>query len=103
VTDLELDTKTALPLRERFVVTNATCSATGTIDFGFAGRYWLPKVVSVLCVPDTSADAPATPSSSITFRDTIRFGGFSFPAAIPAQVFGLTPSPEPAASGPLLP
>jgi hypothetical protein len=99
VTDLELDSRTALPLLERFVAGTPTCSATGSIEFGPAGGYWLPKIVSVTCAVVASPDAPVITPPTASYRDTIRFSSFSFPAAIPAQVFGLTPTPAPDSSG----
>jgi hypothetical protein len=99
VTDLELDARTALPLLERFVAGTPSCSATGSIEFGPAGGYWLPKIVSVTCAVVASPDAPVITPPTASYRDTIRFSSFSFPAAIPAQVFGLTPTPAPDSSG----
>ncbi|HKW44019.1 MAG TPA: hypothetical protein VJN22_00090 [Candidatus Eremiobacteraceae bacterium] len=98
VTDLELDPKTALPLRERFVAASPTCSATGSIDFGFSGGYWLPRIVSVTCPVVLSPDAAAAIPPTAAYRDTIRFSSYSFPAEIPAQVFGLPPTPAPGAT-----
>jgi hypothetical protein len=99
VTDLELDARTGLPLRERFVASSATCSATGSIDFGPAGSYWLPKIVSVTCPLVVSPDAPVVTPAAAAYRDTIRFSSYAFPAAIPAQVFGLPPTPAPGTTG----
>lgn len=98
VTDLEIDERTALPLRERFVAGTPMCSATGSIDFGPVGGYWLPKIVSVTCAVVTSPDAAVVTPAAESYRDTIRFSSYSFPAGIPAQVFGLTPTPAPDAS-----
>jgi hypothetical protein len=99
VTDLEIDAHSALPLLERFVAGTPTCSATGSIEFGPAGGYWLPKIVSVTCAVVASPDAPVVTPPASSYRDTIRFSSYSFPAAIPAQVFGLTPTPAPDSSG----
>jgi hypothetical protein len=99
VTDLEIDARSALPLLERFVAGTPTCSATGSIEFGPAGGYWLPKIVSVTCAVVTSPDAAVLTPPAASYRDTIRFSSYSFPAAIPAQVFGLTPTPAPDSSG----
>ena len=99
VTDLEIDARSALPLLERFVAGTPTCSATGSIEFGPAGGYWLPRIVSVTCAVVASPDAAVVTPPVASYRDTIRFSSYSFPAAIPAQVFGLTPTPAPDGSG----
>ena len=99
VTDLEIDARTALPLREHFVAGTPTCSATGSIEFGPASGFWLPKIVSVTCAVVSSPDAAVLTPPAASYRDTIRFSSYSFPAAIPAQVFGLTPTPAPEPSG----
>jgi hypothetical protein len=96
VTDLELDARTALPLRERFVATTSTCSGTGSIDFGPSGSYWLPKTVSVTCPLLASPETADLLPAGASYRDSIRFSSYSFPEALPAQVFGLTPTPTPA-------
>jgi hypothetical protein len=93
VTDLEIDARTGLPLLERFVAGTPTCSATGSIEFGPTGGYWLPKIVSVTCAVVASPDAAVITPPAASYRDTIRFSSYSFPAAIPAQVFGLSPTP----------
>jgi hypothetical protein len=98
VTDLEVDGRNALPLLERFVAGSPTCSATGSIEFGPAGGYWLPKIVSVTCAVVASPDEAVVTPPAASYRDTIRFSSYSFPAEIPAQVFGLTPPPAPASS-----
>ena len=95
VTDLELDARSALPVREHFTATSATCAATGSIEFGSAGGFWLPRIVSVTCPQAVSPDAAVVTPATATYRDTIRFSSYSFPAAIPAQVFGLSPTPAP--------
>ncbi|HEY5093593.1 MAG TPA: hypothetical protein VII69_00590 [Candidatus Eremiobacteraceae bacterium] len=102
VTDLELDAKTAMPLRERFVATSSTCAATGSIDFGPTGGYWLPKIVSVTCPLLAAPEAADLIPAGASYRDTIRFSSYSFPNALPAQVFGLPPTPAPGSTG-LLP
>lgn len=96
VTSLELDARNGLPLRERFVATSPTCSATGSIEFGRVGGYWLPRIVSVTCPVASSPDAAVITPAAASYRDTIRFSSYSFPDAIPAQVFGLTHTPRPA-------
>jgi hypothetical protein len=100
VTDLELDAREALPLREHFVATSSMCSATGSIDFGRAGAYWMPKIVSVTCPVLASPDAAVITPATASYRDTIRFSSYAFPAAIPAQVFGLPPTPAPGSTRP---
>jgi hypothetical protein len=95
VTDLQLDARTALPVREHFTAASATCAATGSIEFGSAGGFWLPRIVSVTCPQAVSPDAAVVTPATATYRDTIRFSSYSFPAAIPAQVFGLSPTPVP--------
>ncbi len=99
VTDLEIDARTALPVLERFVAGTPTCSATGSIEFGPVGGYWLPKIVSVTCAVVASPDAAVLSPPAASYRDTIRFSSYSFPNAIPAQVFGLSPTPAPDSSG----
>jgi hypothetical protein len=99
VTDLEVDARSAMPLREHFVAGTPTCSATGSIEFGATAGYWLPKIVSVTCAVIASPDIAVVTPPAASYRDTIRFSSYSFPAAIPAQVFGLTPTPAPDVSG----
>jgi hypothetical protein len=98
VTDLELDVRSALPLRERFTASSDICDATGTIEFGRSGAYWMPTIVGVSCAlaaaPSQAAPASAAPSPA-PIRDTIRFTTYSYPTAIPPQVFGIVPSPAP--------
>lgn len=107
VTELDLDVRTALPLRERFTATNGACASTGSIEFGRAGVYWMPTIVGVSCpLPaaapatlSTAAAATAAPATALN-RDTIRFSAYSFPTAIPPQVFGISPSPVPSPTAP---
>jgi len=79
ITELALDPGSGLPLRERYAVTSAGCSARGEIDFAAAGPYWLPTFVSAQCY---SAD----PKNTVLYKDTIRFSEYLFPAAIPKDV-----------------
>ena len=79
ITELALDPSAGLPLRERYSVTGGGCAARGQVDFGPAGSYWLPTSISAQC------DA-ADPSGSSQYKDTIRFTGYQFPAAIPSDV-----------------
>ena len=83
ITELALDPNSALPLRERYRVSTSGCNGRGEIDFAAAGPYWLPTSVSAQC---DSAN-PTTAS----YKDTIRFSDYLFPAAIPADV--LHPAP----------
>lgn len=87
VTTLYVDAKTRLPLRQDFVVTGADCQGSGGIEFLPAGGYWLPSFVSVVCT-GAAQGAVAAP----VFKEAIRFSNYSFPAAIPPDVFGKTPS-----------
>ncbi len=101
VTELDLDAYSALPLREKFTASNDACTAMGSIDFGRRGAYWMPTIVGVSCVA-AGADAPAVGSLvPAPIRDTIRFTLYSFPTAIPPQVFGLPPAPAPSPTEPL--
>jgi hypothetical protein len=105
VTDLELDVRSAMPLRERFTASSDTCTASGTIEFGRSGAYWMPTIVGVSC---TVAAAPAQVTAAVApspppIRDTIRFTAYSYPTAIPPQVFGIEPSPAPSATSSLGP
>jgi hypothetical protein len=86
VTALYVDAKTRLPLRQTFAVAGADCQGSGSIDFLPAGAYWLPSFVSVICTG--AAQAPAPPP---IFKEAIRFSEYSFPAAIPPDVFGEGP------------
>jgi hypothetical protein len=100
VTDLELDVRSALPLRERFTANSDVCNASGTIEFGRSGAYWMPTIVGVTCTlaaTPSQASAVAAPSPP-PIRDTIRFTIFSYPTAIPPQVFGIAPSPAPSSA-----
>ncbi|MBV8165002.1 MAG: hypothetical protein JOZ91_12135 [Candidatus Eremiobacteraeota bacterium] len=95
VTSLYIDAKTRLPLRQAFKVAGADCQGDGSIDFLPVGIYWLPSFVSVICT-GTAQGATGAP----VFKEAIRFSGYSFPAAIPPDVFGLsaTPAVSPTAS-----
>ncbi len=112
VTAIELDVRNALPLLERFTASSDTCDATGTIEFGRSGAYWMPTIVGVSCAvaagPAQTSAAPAQPlsvamPSSPPIRDTIRFTAYSYPTAIPPQVFGIVPTPAPSGAGSLGP
>lgn len=105
VTDLELDVHSALPLRERFTASSDICDASGTIEFGRSGAYWMPTIVGVSCtlaVTPAQAAAAAAPTPP-PVRDTIRFTAYSYPTAIPPQVFGIVPSPAPSGTDSLGP
>ena len=79
ITELALDPSAGLPLRERYAVRGGGCDARGQIDFAAAGSYWLPTSVSAQC-------GAADPSGTSQYKDTIRFSGYQFPAAIPQDV-----------------
>jgi len=105
VTDLELDVRSALPLRERFTASSDICNASGTIEFGRSGAYWMPTIVGVSC---TLAATPSQAAAAVAptpppIRDTIRFTTYSYPTAIPPQVFGIVPSPAPSGADSLGP
>lgn len=89
-----IDVVHRLPVRETFAVTGATCSATGSIDFGPTGPYWLPTSVTVVCT-----GAGLTAGSAPIFKESIRFFGFTFPAVIPADVFVVAPASQAGAQG----
>jgi hypothetical protein len=95
ITSLYLDASSRLPLRETFVVAGSNCQGSGSIEFLPVGVYWLPTFVSVLCT-GTAQDAFPAP----TYKEAIRFSGYSFPATIPPDVFGQT-QPAGATSTPL--
>ena len=78
ITELDLDPATALPVRERFMVTTRDCAGQGSIDFAPSGPYWLPTSVSVECAVSASASAG--------YKHTIRFADYRFPVTIPQDV-----------------
>ncbi len=80
---LYLDASRRLPLRQTFDVTGPNCQGSGSIDFLPAGAYWLPSFITVVCTGSAQGAAPAP-----VFKEAIRFAGYSFPAAIPPDVFG---------------
>jgi hypothetical protein len=90
---LYVDVKSRLPLRQTFSVAGAGCQGSGSIDFAPTGGYWLPSFVSVVC---TAPQQGATPPD--IFKESIRFGGYAFPATIPPDVFGIPASPDSSAS-----
>ncbi|MDQ6824006.1 MAG: hypothetical protein M3007_00890 [Candidatus Eremiobacteraeota bacterium] len=80
LTNLYLDARRYLPLRETFAVTGSNCSGDGIINFGPASLFWLPTSVQVTCTAQVAA-VPAI------FKESIRFSNYRFPSAIPADVF----------------
>jgi hypothetical protein len=84
-----IDAKTRLPLRETFSVAGSDCQASGTIEFGTTAGYWLPNFVSVVCTGAPQVNAPAP-----IYKESIRFSNYSFPAAIPPDIFGATSAGE---------
>jgi hypothetical protein len=95
VTSLYVDAVRRLPLRETFVVAGSNCQGSGSIDFLPTGGYWLPSFVSVVCTGTAQGASPLP-----IYKEAIRFSSYSFPAAIPPDVFGQPPS-SPASSGPV--
>ena len=87
ITSLYVDAAIRLPLRETFVVAGSNCQGSGSIDFLPTGGYWLPIFVSVVC---TGSGAGASPPP--VYKEAIRFSSYSFPTAIPPDVFGQPPS-----------
>jgi hypothetical protein len=87
ITSLYVDATSRLPLRETYVVTGADCQGSGSIDFLPTGGYWLPIFVSVVCTGTAQGASPAP-----VYKEAIRFSNYRFPAAIPPDVFGQTPS-----------
>ena len=95
---LYLDAVRLLPLRELFEVAANACEGGGMIDFAPAERYWVAVSVRATCSPSAAPPSPtaAQPVKPKTFRDSIRFFGYRFPAAIPPEVFArATASPSP--------
>ena len=78
VTHLYLDPLRHLPVREGFTSSGGGCSGSGTIDFGPVDRRWMPTEVSVSC---TVSEGGAV------FKETIKFAGYRFLAALPSDVF----------------
>ena len=78
ITRLYLDTIRAMPLRLTYDVTGGGCSGTGSIDFGPTAGSWLPRSAKVSCTVGDTGN---------TFKETIVFHDFSFPPALPADVF----------------
>ena len=87
ITALYVDAKTRLPLRQAFTVAGTDCQGSGSIDFLPSDVYWLPSFVSVLCTGVAQGAQPAP-----VFKEAIRFSGYSFPPAIPPDVFGQSSS-----------
>ena len=84
---LYLAVDTGLPLRERFTANAPACAGKGSIDFGAFAAYWLPATISVSCMPPDSPGA-ASQLQTATYRETIRFSNYSFPARMPPEIFG---------------
>ncbi len=82
---LYVDANSRMPLRQTFDVTGPNCQGSGSIDFLPAGGYWLPNFISVVCTGSAQGALPAP-----IFKESIRFSGYRFPAAIPPDVFGQT-------------
>jgi len=82
ITGLYLDTARYLPLRETFEVSGGGCAGSGSIDFGPVGSQWLPSLASVTCsvAPDGTS-----------FKESITFSEYAFPATLPPDVFGGRP------------
>jgi len=78
--DLFLDMRRFLPVRETFSVSGGNCAGGGIINFGPAGKYWLPTSVQVTCTAQSSGGPEV-------FKESIRFSSYGFPSAIPADVF----------------
>lgn len=78
ITELDLDTSSSMPLRERFSAATPQCDGTGWIEFAQSGQYWLPSAVS--------ADCTMTTAPSSQYKHTIRFADYRFPVAIPNDV-----------------
>jgi hypothetical protein len=96
---LYVDVKSRLPLRQTFSVAGAGCQGSGSIDFAPTSGYWLPNFVSVVCTAPQQGETPPD-----VFKESIRFSGYTFPAAIPPDVFGIPASPDTdATSGPASP
>ena len=87
VTSLYVDAGSRLPLRETFAVAGSNCQGSGSIDFLPTGAYWLPIFVSVVCTGPAQGASPAP-----VYKEAIRFSNYRFPAAIPPDVFGQSPS-----------
>jgi hypothetical protein len=87
ITSLYLDASSRLPLRETYAVAGSNCQGSGSIDFLPTGGYWLPIFVSVVCTGSAQGASPAP-----VYKEAIRFINYRFPAAIPPDVFGQTPS-----------
>lgn len=87
ITSLYLDASSRLPLRETYAVAGSNCQGSGSIDFLPTGGYWLPIFVSVVCTGSVQSASP-----SPVYKEAIRFANYRFPAAIPPDVFGQTPS-----------
>ena len=79
VTGVFLDETAWLPLRETFSVSGSGCTGTGSINFGRAGRTWLPTSTQVSCTVG---------SGGATFKESIAFSSFTFPPSLPPDIFG---------------
>lgn len=78
ITAIFVDVRRHLPLREMFSVAGSGCGGHGWIDFVPARTYWMPSAVTAMCSPASSA---------VTYRESIHFSNYRFPAAIPAEIF----------------
>lgn len=88
VDGMTIDGRTFLPSEIRFRSHSGSISATGSISFGKASKYWVPTVAAVQA---TIAGKPA--------RERITFTSYQFPSSLPKSTFQ---SPRPLPS-PVLP
>jgi len=83
VDGVTIDGKSYLPTAVRFHTANGSVSGSGTIDYGRAGKYWVP----------TAANVEATVNGKPA-RERITFSGYVFPGSLPKSTFQ-APKPLP--------
>jgi hypothetical protein len=98
ITALFLDVVHHLPVREMFSVAGGGCEGRGWIDFVPVGPYWMPAGITAMCAaPGSQASSSQTVAAApAQYRESIHFSNYRFPAAIPADVFRMSPRAAPA-------
>jgi hypothetical protein len=79
ITGLFLDPVRYLPVHETFDVQGVDCRGSGAVSFGPDMGRWIPLSASVAC---------SVAASGATFRESIKFSNYQFPASLPPEVFG---------------
>jgi len=88
ITDLFIDVDRYLPVKESFSVSGSGCSGSGEIDFAPAAAYWMPLEIKTTCsTPGPSTSDVAGANKPVVYRESIVFGNYRFPTAIPSEIF----------------